>query len=202
MRERQREEPAVTGPCELADVARDDLHRSVVVHGALGLTGCSARPDDARGIGRRQLGERLRRLSAECVAELGDVDLGAHIHAVGKLDAVADDRDRRLRALENARLLARAEPKVDRGRDRARAQRAQVARGEFDRRRQQQAHDVARRHAPVDERGGEAVGGAVQPGVRDPLLAVHVRLAIGMRGRRRAQQVRRRARGSVGRHDP
>ena len=75
---------------------------------------------------------------------------------------------------------------------------AEVARRELDRVREHQAHDVARPHSEVEERGGEPVGRAVEPAEVDTLVLVDVRLAAGVVGRGRTEEVgqqRRRHRG-------
>ena len=72
------------------------------------------------------------------------------------------------------------EPQVDRGGDRADAQRAEVAGGELDRRRQQERDHVAALHAEVEQRRGEPVGGAIEPSVGDALVGVDVGLAVGI----------------------
>ena len=190
VRERQHDEPPVAGLGELADVARDRGHALVVVDRALRRAGRPAGPDDARRVGGRRCagaptrgaGSRPSAFPSSETWSTWPASAPSGISAPSPRTVTAGSRP-----LEDAHLLAHAEPEVDRGGDRPGPQRAEVAGGELDRGPEHQAHDVAGPHAEVDQRGGEAVGGPVEPRVGGPLLAVDVRLALGvLAGRDRA----------------
>ena len=134
-----------------------------------GAPGRPARPHDAGRVGRVEprAGARVRRRAK---ASLSAVD-GDHVAGVRRRRG----RDaRRPRTVTTGSLRATmlacsldAEPQVDRGGDRADPERAEVAGGELRRRREHQARRRRRARRPwSSERGGEAVGGAVEPSVR------------------------------------
>ena len=78
--------------------------RLVVVHRALRRAGRAARPHDAGRVGRRDApGATAGASAAKAWSEIGDVDHVPASTPVGMLDAVAEDGDRGLGALEDAR---------------------------------------------------------------------------------------------------
>ncbi len=177
------DEPAVARLGELAHVPRDRGHadrgrrpRPSARRWCRSSTRCT------RGRSAAIAGEPSReRRPAERGAELGDVEhLARRRHRRGSRRRRRGRSRRGSGAVEDARLLVDAEPQVDRGGDGAGPQRAEVAGGELDRGPEHQADDVAGPHAEVEQRGGEPVGGPVEPGVGDALLAVDVGLAVGV----------------------
>ena len=167
VRERQRvQEPVVAGG-EVADVAGDGGHRVVRVDRALGRAGGAAGPDDAH---------RIARTRSPAAAAGGSAAKASFSSSTGRTrpgstpsGTVAPSPTTVTAGSVRATMLAcSAGPRrrLIGGGDRAGPGRAEVAGRELDRRRGSSGTTTSPGlHAAVEERGGESVGGAVEPAV-------------------------------------
>ena len=168
------------------------LERAVVEPRALGQPGGAARPHDAHrilGPSHRPAEERSAGLPHRC-------DLGARHEHLGcgcvggkiRVGALVQQRDR-LAPLQDRGDLARAEPGVDAGCDRAEARARGVGHRVVDARRHRERHDVTRLHPASAELRGQRVGAGEPLAVGQPLVTVDVGEGVGLAGADLLEQV-------------